>query len=174
MNPTRSRTRSLDDIAAEGGTFAIVAMDQRNTLRRMFTAVGREAARDSRQSAIGRPRWPRLVHQRIGDEREDHPHECRVGRRIQPHEDRIVALGMTFSWTFCGRCVETSRYRPNVRPSAALGTASWLNDTTRLPGWMARWCSGSSWTPRASRWWMCPPVASRHDAAQGVGSGRFG
>ena len=42
MNPTRSQTRSLDDIAAEGGTFAIVAMDQRNTLRRMFTAVGRE------------------------------------------------------------------------------------------------------------------------------------
>jgi len=42
MNPTRSRTRSLDDIATEGGTFAIVAMDQRNTLRRMFTAVGRE------------------------------------------------------------------------------------------------------------------------------------
>ncbi len=42
MNPTRSQTRSLDDIAAEGGTFAIIAMDQRNTLRRMFTAVGRE------------------------------------------------------------------------------------------------------------------------------------
>jgi tagatose 1,6-diphosphate aldolase/sulfofructosephosphate aldolase len=42
MNPTHSQTRSLDDIAAEGGTFAIVAMDQRNTLRRMFTAVGRE------------------------------------------------------------------------------------------------------------------------------------
>jgi tagatose 1,6-diphosphate aldolase/sulfofructosephosphate aldolase len=42
MNPTRSRTRSLDDIAAPGGTFAIIAMDQRNTLRRMFTAVGRE------------------------------------------------------------------------------------------------------------------------------------
>jgi tagatose-1,6-bisphosphate aldolase len=42
MNPTRSQTRSLDDIAAEGGTFAIVAMDQRNTLRRMFTAVGRD------------------------------------------------------------------------------------------------------------------------------------
>lgn len=41
MNPTRSHTRSLDDIAAKGGTFAIVAMDQRNTLRRMFTAVGR-------------------------------------------------------------------------------------------------------------------------------------
>jgi tagatose 1,6-diphosphate aldolase/sulfofructosephosphate aldolase len=39
---TRSQTRSLDDIAAASGTFAIVAMDQRNTLRRMFTAVGRD------------------------------------------------------------------------------------------------------------------------------------
>jgi tagatose 1,6-diphosphate aldolase/sulfofructosephosphate aldolase len=42
MNPTQSQTRSLDDIAAASGTFAIIAMDQRNTLRRMFTAVGRE------------------------------------------------------------------------------------------------------------------------------------
>ena len=42
MSSTSSQTRSLDDIAADGGTFAIVAMDQRNTLRRMFTAVGRE------------------------------------------------------------------------------------------------------------------------------------
>jgi tagatose 1,6-diphosphate aldolase/sulfofructosephosphate aldolase len=42
MNPTQSQTRSLDDIATEGGTFAIIAMDQRNTLRRMFTAVGRD------------------------------------------------------------------------------------------------------------------------------------
>jgi tagatose-1,6-bisphosphate aldolase len=42
MNPTRSQTKGLDSIAAEGGTFAIVAMDQRNTLRRMFTAVGRD------------------------------------------------------------------------------------------------------------------------------------
>jgi len=42
MNPTGGQTRSLDSIAAEGGTFAIVAMDQRNTLRRMFTAVGRD------------------------------------------------------------------------------------------------------------------------------------
>jgi tagatose-1,6-bisphosphate aldolase len=41
MNPTRSQTRSLDTIATEAGTFAIIAMDQRNTLRRMFTAVGR-------------------------------------------------------------------------------------------------------------------------------------
>jgi tagatose-1,6-bisphosphate aldolase len=42
MNPTRSQTGTLDAIAAEGGTFAIIAMDQRNTLRRMFTAVGRD------------------------------------------------------------------------------------------------------------------------------------
>lgn len=42
MNTTTSQTRSLGDIATEGGTFAIIAMDQRNTLRRMFTAVGRE------------------------------------------------------------------------------------------------------------------------------------
>ena len=42
MNPTRSQTRALATIATEAGTFAIVAMDQRNTLRRMFTAVGRE------------------------------------------------------------------------------------------------------------------------------------
>jgi tagatose-1,6-bisphosphate aldolase len=41
MNPTHSQTRSLDAIAVDGGTFAIIAMDQRNTLRRMFTAVGR-------------------------------------------------------------------------------------------------------------------------------------
>jgi tagatose-1,6-bisphosphate aldolase len=42
MSQTTSQTRSLDDIATGGGTFAIIAMDQRNTLRRMFTAVGRE------------------------------------------------------------------------------------------------------------------------------------
>jgi tagatose-1,6-bisphosphate aldolase len=42
MNPTRTQTGSLDAISADGGTFAIIAMDQRNTLRRMFTAVGRE------------------------------------------------------------------------------------------------------------------------------------
>lgn len=34
--------KSLDDIAAANRTFSIIAMDQRNTLRRMFTAVGRE------------------------------------------------------------------------------------------------------------------------------------
>ncbi|SHN43619.1 hypothetical protein [Cryptosporangium aurantiacum] len=36
-------TRTLDDIADPDGVFSIVAMDQRNTLRRMFAAVGVEA-----------------------------------------------------------------------------------------------------------------------------------
>jgi tagatose-1,6-bisphosphate aldolase len=35
--------RTLDDIAGDDGIFSIIAMDQRNTLRRMFTAVGIEA-----------------------------------------------------------------------------------------------------------------------------------
>ena len=44
---------TLDAIADENGTFAIVAMDQRNTLRRMFTAVGIEATeQDMRQAKI--------------------------------------------------------------------------------------------------------------------------
>ncbi len=38
--------RTLDDIAAEGHVFSIVAMDQRNTLRRMFTAAGLDASDD--------------------------------------------------------------------------------------------------------------------------------
>ncbi len=44
MNPTTAKpVKSLDDIAG-GGVFGIIAMDQRNTLRRMFTAVGIEAS----------------------------------------------------------------------------------------------------------------------------------
>jgi len=38
--------RTLADIATSGDIFAIIAMDQRNTLRRMFAAVGIEAADD--------------------------------------------------------------------------------------------------------------------------------
>ena len=50
MNPTTT-VRTLDDIATSSGTFAIIAMDQRNTLRRMFSAVGIEATdEDLRQS----------------------------------------------------------------------------------------------------------------------------
>src|SRR4051794_32330601 len=48
---TTTPVRTLDDIAGDDGIFAIIAMDQRNTLRRMFTAVGIEATdADLRQS----------------------------------------------------------------------------------------------------------------------------
>jgi tagatose-1,6-bisphosphate aldolase len=43
---TKARTRTLDDIASDAHLFSIIAMDQRNTLRRMFTAVGRDASDD--------------------------------------------------------------------------------------------------------------------------------
>jgi tagatose-1,6-bisphosphate aldolase len=43
MNTTTTQpVKTLDDIARDG-IFAIIAMDQRNTLRRMFAAVGIEA-----------------------------------------------------------------------------------------------------------------------------------
>jgi tagatose-1,6-bisphosphate aldolase len=42
--PARASTRiGLDAIADRDGVFSIIAMDQRNTLRRMFAAVGRTA-----------------------------------------------------------------------------------------------------------------------------------
>jgi tagatose-1,6-bisphosphate aldolase len=48
---TSQPLRTLDDIAGEGGVFSIIAMDQRGTLRRMFTAVGIDATdEDLRQS----------------------------------------------------------------------------------------------------------------------------
>ena len=51
MSPTTTPVRTLDDIAGDDGIFAIIAMDQRNTLRRMFTAVGIDATdADLRQS----------------------------------------------------------------------------------------------------------------------------
>jgi tagatose-1,6-bisphosphate aldolase len=40
---TATPVKSLDDISGEDGVFGIIAMDQRNTLRRMFTAVGIDA-----------------------------------------------------------------------------------------------------------------------------------
>ena len=45
-NATKARTGTLDDIAADSHVFSIIAMDQRNTLRRMFTAVGLDASDD--------------------------------------------------------------------------------------------------------------------------------
>jgi tagatose-1,6-bisphosphate aldolase len=40
---TTNPVRTLNDIAGDNGVFSIIAMDQRNTLRRMFAAVGIEA-----------------------------------------------------------------------------------------------------------------------------------
>lgn len=44
--PSPEPIKTLDDIAGSDGVFAIIAMDQRNTLRRMFTAVGIDATDD--------------------------------------------------------------------------------------------------------------------------------
>jgi tagatose-1,6-bisphosphate aldolase len=54
MNPASVLpVKTLDDISGEDGVFAIIAMDQRNTLRRMFAAVGIEATdEDLRQSKV--------------------------------------------------------------------------------------------------------------------------
>ncbi len=40
-HPTAAARAGLAAVAGQDGTLAIVAMDQRNTLRRMLTAVGR-------------------------------------------------------------------------------------------------------------------------------------
>jgi tagatose 1,6-diphosphate aldolase/sulfofructosephosphate aldolase len=48
---TKTRTGTLDDIAAASHVFSIIAMDQRNTLRRMFTAVGFDASDDDLRTA---------------------------------------------------------------------------------------------------------------------------
>src|SRR6202035_204537 len=40
----KTRTGTLDDIAPDSQVFSIIAMDQRNTLRRMFTAAGLDAS----------------------------------------------------------------------------------------------------------------------------------
>jgi tagatose 1,6-diphosphate aldolase/sulfofructosephosphate aldolase len=51
MSTVTTPPRTLTDIATPEGIFAIIAMDQRNTLRRMFSAVGIEASdHDLRQS----------------------------------------------------------------------------------------------------------------------------
>src|ERR1700761_540425 len=45
-NAAKARTGTLDDIATSNHVFSIIAMDQRNTLRRMFTAAGVDASDD--------------------------------------------------------------------------------------------------------------------------------
>ena len=47
----KARTGTLDDIATDGHLFSIIAMDQRNTLRRMFTAVGLDATDNDLRTA---------------------------------------------------------------------------------------------------------------------------
>ncbi len=46
-----TRTGTLDDIAGGGRVFSIIAMDQRNTLRRMFAAAGHDASDDDLRTA---------------------------------------------------------------------------------------------------------------------------
>jgi tagatose-1,6-bisphosphate aldolase len=52
MTSTSTQPTSLDAIASSDGTFAVVAMDQRNTLRRMYAAVGIDAPSDEELIAI--------------------------------------------------------------------------------------------------------------------------
>jgi tagatose-1,6-bisphosphate aldolase len=46
MTTETKNRKTLADIASADGVFAIIAMDQRNTLRRMFNAVGIEASEE--------------------------------------------------------------------------------------------------------------------------------
>jgi tagatose-1,6-bisphosphate aldolase len=46
-----TKARTLDDIAAGRHVFSIIAMDQRNTLRRMFTAAGLDASDEDLRTA---------------------------------------------------------------------------------------------------------------------------
>ena len=50
-HPARTRTGTLDDIAGDSHVFSIIAMDQRNTLRRMFAAAGHDASDDDLRTA---------------------------------------------------------------------------------------------------------------------------
>jgi tagatose-1,6-bisphosphate aldolase len=47
----KDRTGTLHDIAARDHVFSIIAMDQRNTLRRMFAAAGHDASDDDLRTA---------------------------------------------------------------------------------------------------------------------------
>ena len=50
-HPAKTRTGTLDDIAAADHVFSIIAMDQRNTLRRMFATAGHDASDDDLRTA---------------------------------------------------------------------------------------------------------------------------
>ena len=51
MSTETKNRKTLADIASDDGVFAIMAMDQRNTLRRMFKAVGIEASEEDLRTA---------------------------------------------------------------------------------------------------------------------------
>jgi tagatose-1,6-bisphosphate aldolase len=51
MTAETKNRKTLADIASEDGVFAIIAMDQRNTLRRMFKAVDIEASEEDLRTA---------------------------------------------------------------------------------------------------------------------------
>ena len=51
MTTETKNRKTLADIASDNGVFAIIAMDQRNTLRRMFQAVDVEASEDDLRTA---------------------------------------------------------------------------------------------------------------------------
>ena len=51
MTTETKNRKTLADIASADGVFAIIAMDQRNTLRRMFKAVGIEASEEDLRTA---------------------------------------------------------------------------------------------------------------------------
>jgi tagatose-1,6-bisphosphate aldolase len=51
MTTETKNRKTLADIASDAGVFAIIAMDQRNTLRRMFQAVDVEASEDDLRTA---------------------------------------------------------------------------------------------------------------------------
>ena len=51
MTTETKNRKTLADIASDAGVFAIIAMDQRNTLRRMFQAVDLDASEDDLRTA---------------------------------------------------------------------------------------------------------------------------
>ena len=53
MTTETKNRKTLADIASDDGVFAIIAMDQRNTLRRMFQAVDLDASEEDLRTAQG-------------------------------------------------------------------------------------------------------------------------
>ncbi len=122
MSPaTTQPVKTLDDIAGEDGVFAIIAMDQRNTLRRMFTAVGIEATdEDLRQSKadVARVLTP-------GGERDPVRPDLRRARRHAVRGARPAAAGC--SWPPSRRCASRFNGEPRTHRDPELD-AQWVLD----------------------------------------------